>query len=189
VKISNFLLIAATVVFAIAPNATAQSCNAMLTDFQNWFQTQPNGPGNYSISFNMVTDRADGRYASYAEGGGASSASLYYHPATSVGFIYVPAYLQGTAVQYFSDRRFTTSPGTFALDPFDPARTDQIRVTINLGSTIFGSPFGQVTITLLSWGNAQSTFAPSCQNGLMYGFVGNTMFVMSLNKSFYPPIK
>jgi hypothetical protein len=189
VRISNFLLIGAAAVLAIAPNAKAQSCNPMLTDIQNWFQTQPNGPGNYSINFNMVTNRSDGKYASYSEGSAGTPGQLYYHPASNVGFFFIPAYLQGDVTQYFSDRRFTTSPGTFAIDPFDPARTDQTRVTILLGNTILGAPFGQVTITLLSWGNAQSNFIPSCQNGLMYGFVGNTMFVMSLNKSYFPPIK
>ena len=161
----------------------------MLTDIQNWFQTKPKGPGNYQIDFNMVTDRSDGKYASYSEGPGASIGHLYYYPAHISGLILFPAYLQGDVRQYFSDRRWASGPGLFAVNPFDPAHTDNTRVTINLGTSIFGIPFGQVTITLLSWGNAQSSFVPSCQNGLMYGFVGNTMFVMSLNKDFYPIIK
>jgi hypothetical protein len=179
------LLIAATIVFAITTNAKAQSCDPMLNDILNWFVTEPNGPGNYKIDFNMVTNRSDGKYASYSEGQGpiATTGELDYHPASVVGFFFVPAYLQGTVRQYFSDRRSTTSAGSLA--PFDPGRTDQTRVTINLGATILGAPLGQVTLNLLSWGNAQSTFAPSCQNGLMYGFVDNTMFVMSLNKDFF----
>jgi len=179
---------AALIALSFTPHASAQSCDSMLNDIDNWFITQPNGPGNYSIAFTMVTNRSDGKYASYSEGNSGSPAELFYHPASRVGLFWFPAYLQGTVRQYFSDRRWAPSGGLFAVNPFDPGRTDQTQVTISLGSSIFGSPEGEVTLTLLSWGNSQVSFPASCQDGLMYGFNGNTMFVMSLNKQYFPII-
>jgi hypothetical protein len=43
-------------------------------------------------------------------------------------------------------------------------------------------------LTTLSWPPPQSTsFVPSCQNGLMYGFTGNEMWLISLNELNVPP--
>jgi len=174
---------------AFAIHAPAQSCDAMLSDIVNWINTQPNGPGNYSITFTAVTNRSDGHYASYLESPTTAAGAvvpgpgkLTYHPPYTIGGWFFPAYLQGDMAQFFSDRRY--GPG----NPFDPSKTDKTRVTISLG-TYLGVQFGQVTFTLLSWGNAQSTFIPSCQNGLMYGFIDNTMVVMSLNKQYDPLVR
>ena len=186
------LFAAAFAAVAVTPQAKAQSCNAVLTDIANWFQTQPNGPGYYSVRFNMVTNRADGLYASYAEGPSGTPAEMYYHPAHTVFSLWYPPYMQGDTVQYFSDRRYPppSDPFGFAIEPFNSALTDKTRATIELGSSlILPHPhFGDVTITLLSWGNASSTFTPVCQNGVMYGFVGKTIYTMSLNKQYTPII-
>jgi hypothetical protein len=168
--------------------ASAQSCNTFLSNLESWLVNQPNGPGTYEVSFNMVTNRSDGKYASYSEGGSGTAGVLQYYPGRRIGVIWLPPYLEGDVVQYFSDRRYLPGGGIgFAWAPFNPLATDKTRVTISLNP--LGSAFGTTTITLLSWGNAQSSFTPSCQNGLMYGFIGNTMLVMSLNESYFPPIR
>jgi hypothetical protein len=190
-KIQQYLLCAAVLGGMWIPiPAQAQSCTTFLDNLENWLVTKPNGPGTYEIRFNMVTNRSDGKYASYLEGPAGTPGVLNYYPAHSVGGFLFPAYLQGTGTQYFSDRRYLPSGGVgFAWAPFASGATDQTKVTISLGNSLFGSQFGQVTITLLSWGNASSSFMPSCQNGLVYGFVDNTMVVMSLNEEYFPPIR
>jgi len=188
-RIKRYLLCAVALGGMWIPTpASAQSCTTFLDNLQTWLVTKPNGPGQYEIRFNMVTNRSDGKYASYLEGPTGTPGALNYYPAHSVGGFFFPPYLQGTMTQYFSDRRYAPSGG-FAWAPFNSAATDQTRITISLGSSIFGAQFGEVTITLLSWGNASSSFMPSCQDGLMYGFVGNTMLVMSLNEEYFPLIK
>lgn len=177
------LLLAATfAAVSLAPPAVAQSCDAMLNDFNNWFQTKPNGPGNYWISFNMVTNRADGLYVGYAEASSGGNALLQYYPAHVIGPVWFPPSLQGDTRQFFSDRRYYP-PGTIASDPFDPNNTGTTHVSIKIPT--LGTSY--VTITM-PWGYAYA-FTPSCQNGLMYGFsdVDNTIFVMSLNKLYFPP--
>jgi hypothetical protein len=190
-KIMKRLTFLATLVSlgtAFALHASAQSCDAMLNDIVNWITTQPNGPGSYTVAFTAVTNRSDGLYASYLEaptlvGTPSGSGTLTYHPPYTIGGWFFPAYLQGDMAQFFSDRRYAPYSS-----PFDPSKTDKTRVTISLG-TYLGVQFGQVTFTLLSWANAQLAFMPSCQNGLMYGFIDNTMVVMSLNKKYNPPIR
>lgn len=170
--------------------AMAQTCDAFLQDLQTWVTTQPNGPGDYRISFTMATNRTDGQYVSFSEG------QLLYHAPSSSGYFYLPAYFQGDMTQYFSDRRFDPHPVPNGFlnpwAPFNPDKTDKLRVNVSLGWSIFGSALGKTTFTLLSWGNGQSSLTPSCPaglNGLMYGTISNTMYVMSLNKAFSPLIR
>jgi hypothetical protein len=68
------LLAAAFAAVSVAPQAMAQSCDAMRSGFENWFQTQPNSRGTYWIGFNMATNRADGLYVGYSEGVGGHAA-------------------------------------------------------------------------------------------------------------------
>jgi hypothetical protein len=62
------LFAAAFVAVSGAPQAMAQSCNAMHTDVGNWFQTQPNDRWTYGISLNADTAGTDGPYIGYSEG-------------------------------------------------------------------------------------------------------------------------
>jgi hypothetical protein len=183
-----FLCVVALAAAWIPVPARAQDCTTFLSNLQTWLVTKPKGAGTYEISFNMVTNRSDGRYGSYSEGPTGTPAMLTYHPAHFIGGFWIPAYLQGEVVQYFSDRRYLPGGGIgFAWAPFDSSKTDKTLVTINLST--LGTSFGTVTLTLLSWGNAQVSFKGSCQDGLMYGFTGNTMVVMSLNEYYAPIIK
>src|SRR5215471_3033038 len=150
-----------------APQAMAQSCDAMLTDLSNWAQTIPNS----SIGFNMATNRADGLYVGYAVG------KLLYYPPVNVGWYWLPARLQGETTEYFSDRVFLYPPGSWNQAPFDPTSTGQTGISVTIPGVVSSS---NVTITM-PWG-ATYSFLPSCQNGVMYGFsdVDNTIFAMSL---------
>jgi len=62
------ILAAAFASVSVAPQALAQSCNAMLTNFENRFQTQPNDRGNPWISVHTATSGADGVYVGHPEG-------------------------------------------------------------------------------------------------------------------------
>lgn len=182
------LSVAIVAAFWMPVSASAQSCTTFLGNLQSWLVNKPNGPGTYDIAFNMVTNRSDGKYGSYSEGSTGTPGILQYYPAHFVNGLWLPPYLQGDVVQYFSDRRYLPGGGIgFPWAPFDPSATDKTRVTINLNP--LGPGFGTVTLTLLSWGNAQVSFPASCQDGLVYGFTGNTMVVMSLNEYYVPLIR
>jgi len=106
------------------------------------------------------------------------------------------ANLQGDAVRYFSDRRYSTD-GLFAAAPFNPLpswigtgfvtqpATENLHVTLSLASNpdnFFIGPFG--TVVLTSGNGPSQSFAPACQDGILYGFVTNagitTLYAMSL---------
>lgn len=61
------LAAAAFAVVSVAPQAIAQSCNAMPTNFGNRFQTQPNDRRNPRISIHTATSGADSLYVGYSE--------------------------------------------------------------------------------------------------------------------------
>src|SRR5215467_14514070 len=62
----SLLLVAATFsAVYVAPQAMAQSCNALLTNFEKQFQTQPNDRGNPWISVHTATSGADGVYVGH----------------------------------------------------------------------------------------------------------------------------
>jgi hypothetical protein len=113
---------------------------------------------------------------------------LTYHP-KAMGSL-DPPYLEGTLVQYFSARRYDpTNTGLIPWAPFNPFQVDNVGITIYLGSSPApplgsGVKLGQVTYTLYAFGNLQLTMQGICQDGLLYGFVGNSLQVMSLNEHF-----
>jgi hypothetical protein len=72
-KTQTLLLFAAAfVAVSLAPQAMAQSCNAMHADFGSWFQT-PNGRWTYGISFN-ADKGVDSAYSGNSEGAAGDSA-------------------------------------------------------------------------------------------------------------------
>jgi hypothetical protein len=194
------LCMAAVLGLWIPAPANAQSCTTFLTGINNWFLTQPKGSGTYSINFTMASNRTDGTYVSYSEGGSGTPGIPAYHPATSSGFFRTPAYLQGTLTEYFSDRRYVPPPGLgFPWAPFNPGNTDSLGVTIYLGNAAprplgNGATLGEVVLTLKSWGNASYSFQGLCTDNMLYGFLAlpptnvPNLFVASLNESFSPPI-
>lgn len=175
-----------------AGSARAQSCSTYTSSIVSKFGTIPaNSIG--TMQARLATNRSDGAYVSYGELSDTSGAQgllgpLVYHPASGiVGIDYVPPYLEGEVAQFFSDRRYTTGKGLQLFsDPFDPSKTDNLGITVWLGAETFGFPPvtlhhpGDVTFTLNSWGKGTVPFPGLCQDGMIYGFNGPTMMVLSL---------
>jgi len=122
----------------------------------------------------LTTNRSDGRYVSYAAGDLGNP--LIYVPAHWSGRVYLPPSLQGTVSQFFRDRTYDWSGSFF---PFAPTETDTLGVTIWLGTGTNIQP-GEVTFTLVSWGNAIVNFFPERCDGMVYGLSGNTGLLLSL---------
>jgi hypothetical protein len=182
-------------------SAAAQSCDTMLGAVNNFLLSNP---GDGLVHSTMVTNRADGAYASYSEMGPGigftgQPAWLFYHPAQK-GLLYTsPAYVEGTMMSYFSDRRFEPQNNqgiTAAWAPFNPNNLDRVTVRIYLThGYVPGNPPliaqainpGQVLVVLNSWGNSVLSFQGSCQNGLLSGYLQSpptnvwTQFVISVN--------
>jgi hypothetical protein len=178
-------------ILAAPAGAHAQDCTTYMQNIINNFSNIPPG-GQATMQVAMVSNRSDGRYVSYGEkpsmsGTNGSSGPLVYYPGGWTWFGYYPATLQGTLSQFFSDRRFNQN-GSFN-DPFDPANTDNLGITIFLEySYVEGVNPGEVVLTLNSWGGGQLSFQGQCQNGMINGFDGvNTEFVLSLFNQYVPP--
>jgi hypothetical protein len=117
---------------------------------------------------------------------------LTYVPGHREGATYIPPSLQSTGAmqQFFSDRTWSPSvpPGEFAPTyPFNPAATDNLGVTVWLGtgglySTTSGYEIqpGDITFILDSWGNTVVSFVPERCDGMIYGISGNTGMLLSL---------
>lgn len=175
-----------------ASSANAQSCSTYASSIVSKFGTIPaNSTG--TMQARVTTNRSDGAYVSYGELSDLSGAQgtlgpLVYHPASGiVGVDYVPPYLEGEVAQFFSDRRYTVGKGLELFsDPFDPTKTDNLGITVWLGTETFGFPPvtlhhpGDVTFTLNSWGKGTVPFPGLCQDGMIYGFNGPTMMILSL---------
>jgi hypothetical protein len=174
----------------------AQSCNATLTNLQTWVTTAPAG-WLRSIAFNLVSNRSDGTSATYSESSLGSFATLSY---ASRSLFYPFPFLTGTATQYINNNRFNTNGTPYYLTgaPFNPLpnwfgtgfqnapATQTIYVTIDLPPAAY--PDGLV---LLTPGTGPTvSFIPSCQNGILYGFVtdskGTTIYAMNLIESQVP---
>ena len=175
-------------VVTVQPVPVDTSAASFFQPYIDWMTKRPMGFGNYSIGFTMVSNQKN-EVASYAEG------ELRYVPPIGLilrGGLIDPSF-DGQGTQYFNDRQFqmpdcNQQPGTFNVapwSPFNPLATDKLKVDIDAKT-------GQVTLTLLSWGNARLTFNTVCDPvaGLIYGFApGNaaapkTMCVFSFKKLF-----
>lgn len=166
-------------------SARAQSCQALLNDLVNHASTQ-NGNDNY-IAYQMVGNREATDWAQYTTG------TLRYYPGHFVGFFYLPARFYGDGTQSFSDRIWTEPPpqgGLFGVEhPFSPYAKDKLRVSFNIGGLVInGGSYGDLTYTLLSWGNASATVTPQCQGNYMYAFLGDQMLTFTFKKVSVPPI-
>jgi hypothetical protein len=174
----------------------AQSCNATLTNLQTWITTAPAGTQRW-LGFTLASNRSDDTSATYSDGGSGALATLTYSPVYWVN-PYEPLLfpnLQGNATQYFSNNQYSTSgdPSFLGGAPFNPLAswfgtgfqnspaTQTLHVMINLPPFPYG-PLGLVTLT--SGSEPSVSFTPSCQDGILYGFVtdskGTTIYAMNL---------
>ena len=186
-KFAKSILIAT--IFAVglfAQSARAQSCQALIADLVNHASTQ-NGNDNF-VTFQMTGNREATDWAQYTTG------TLRYTPSRLVGgFYFLPAHFSGDAKQSFSDRIWTEPPpqgGLFGVEhPFSPYAKDNLRVSFNIGGLILnGGSYGDLTYTLLSWGNASATVTPQCQGNYMYAFLNDQMLTFTFKKVSTPPI-
>lgn len=183
-KFAKSILIAGLFVIGIAAqSARAQSCQALLSDLVN-HASNDTGSYNNVIEFKMVGNRGSSDWAQYATG------TLDYTPSRLVnGWFFLPARFSGQATQFFSDRLWhkPTPPGSFpdSGHPFNPDATDQLRLSFNIGGVLSlgGSSYGDLTYTLLSWGNASATVTPQCQGNYMYAFLNDQMLVFTFRKA------
>ena len=169
--------LAALVGLALPSLANAQSCSTWASNVIAQLQSNPN------MGAMIATNLSDGRYVSYAAYPKVGT-PLTHVPAHQSGFLHFPDSLQGAISQFFSDRTYDFNGG---LEPFNPAATDSLGVTIWLGYGGFYTPGvgysitpGRVTFTLYSWGNAIVSFTPERCDGMIYGLSGNEGILLSL---------
>ena len=165
--------------------ANAQSCSAWAADIVAQYESSTT-----SLGARVATNRSDGKYVSYAV---SNEYPVAFVPAHGSGASHVPASLQGVGglTQFFSDRLFEWNGGE---EPFNPAATDSLGMTIWLGNGGAYSPGlgyaikpGEVTFTLYSWGNAIVSFTPERCDGMIYGLNGNSGMLLSLFPLQPPP--
>jgi len=152
---------------SLAPHAaSAQSCQSVLQGHADWAVTKPDGPGDYTLLFAVVSNQLN-LNATYVEGG-------LHHQLSGASDVFT-----GTGKQYFSKRRH-------GLDyPFNPNQTDNVAVSLNADTS-------KATVTVA---NATYVFDLYCDHlGVLYG-TGNPqfflnlatpMFVFSLKRSVVP---
>lgn len=166
-------------------SAQAQSCQALLDDLVN-HASNDTGSNNNLIEFKMVGNREASDWTQYATG------TLDYSPGRLVnGWFFIGPRFNGQAKQYFSDRLWykPAPPGTFGTNgnPFNPDATDQLKISFNISPfTLGGASVGDLTYTLLSWGNAAATVTPQCQGNYMYAFLNDQMLVFTFKKVSQP---
>jgi hypothetical protein len=182
-KFAKSILIAT--IFAVglfAQSARAQSCQALLDDLID-HASNDTGSYNHVVDFKLTGNRGGSDWVQYATG------TLDYTPAALIGGWYFrPARFNGQATQFFSDRLWhkPTPPGSFPDfgHPFNPDATDQLRIGFNIGGFVIGGgSYGDLTYTLLSWGNASTTVTPQCQGNYMYAFLGDQMLTLTFKKT------
>jgi hypothetical protein len=144
---------------ALLPNAAyAQSCRSLVQDHINWLRAG----GNNRVEMTLASTRANNavnrtNFVSYASGDMRAVGLAVPAGAPPPSD---PEFLTADVSQAFSDRPHYHSRLSRVL-PFDPAREDRLRVSIQ--------PDGRVHIVLLSWGDGTITFNAQCLNGIIMG--------------------
>jgi len=139
----------------LTSNLFADDCSPLLNDLTNYASRTSDQVfchGSYNIvRVKMTTNRADSRFVSYAEG--ILKQSTTFHGLT------------GDSEQYFSDRIANSSHcDEWACYIDSQPFYNKAKDTLGLDITTLG----QVTFTLKSWGNGESSIQTSCSNGVMY---------------------
>ena len=121
-----------------------------------------------------------------------SVGTLRYYPPHFNGIQFLPASFASSLngiTQYFSDRRFTLTPGSFINYPFNPNNTDPLTITIS--PLAIGVPIYSIDLKSSKWG-FDDRFVPSFDvtTKILYGSVGgNTFLTVSLcNQNSQRPI-
>lgn len=142
----------------------AQSCQALLNDLIS-HASSDTFLERKEVEFKIVGIREDSSWGMYATG------VLDYTPATRSGFGITRPRFGGLGTQYFSDRTWSRrdpiNPSVEREYPFSPDATDQIKLGFWLGSNTIFFNYGDLDITLLSWGNVTFTARPECHGNYM----------------------
>ena len=170
----------------------AGNCSIMLDNLMNWAKTSSSWNDN-KIDVTMTTNVHNRKFASY------TTARLDYLPPISNGILFAPARLTGDGQTYFSDRTWDhappCTPGSLFcvqdLQPFSPDKRDKVKITLTKNLTDFTK--ANVSITLVSWGNAKVNFKAQCDNDHMYGFYtdhhGKHLYDLTFSKEQQPVIR
>lgn len=185
-KFAKTILIA-TILFAglWALPANAQSCQPLLDDLINHASASSN---NY-VDFKMTGNRGGSDWVQYTTG------TLKYSPGRFVNPFWFPPTFSGEAEQSFSDRIWYEPPApgctgfcSTPAHPFNPHAKDKLRVSFKISPLATGGNYGDLTYTLLSWGNASATVTPQCQGKYMYAFLNDQMLTITFKKGTTPII-
>jgi hypothetical protein len=162
---------------------TFAQCQSLFQGRFDWARHSVNGTDLFdrSVGFKLTSNRADGRYVSYADGtlkgrrDDRNNLSLADNDDVK---------------QLFSDRRYTgydvngcRNLTSIVLQPFPVTHSD--RLGIEIMPNPFDSATVTVTMTLRSWGNGRETFTGQCRDNMIFGFVDSsqTIFTLSLFNS------
>jgi len=164
--------------------AHAHGCTNYVANILDFLTTNPQGPGIYTFNLTMATITAFTGEVTYGQGVSGHAVVMRLVRAHSEGAILFPASLEGIVQVYSSRHRWNGNP----IHPFAPTETSLEAVTILLGplSTPEGS-YAPGTVIFKSSSSpsiAKQHFTPSCENGLMRGFMGQTEVVLSLDPAF-----
>ncbi|WP_420130038.1 hypothetical protein [Longimicrobium sp.] len=156
--------------------AIAQSCEPVATGAINWIDRRSRGPGTYWITATLVSNQPGGSVSTspgepgrahgvgttvaYAEG--RLNLVRLVTPVGATPNPGLPFVLSGTLTQLFSDR--LTTVRTTIVQPFAATHADRVQMTI--------SAQGQITLTLLSWGNTSVPLTEITCAGQMIRAVG-----------------
>ncbi len=141
----------------------AQTCDALLKDLMEHCKNSSTG----FISYQIVGLGGANYWGQYTEG------ELYYSSTQNPQRATIESLSGDNGLQYFSDR-FAPAPNTgggFNISPywFNKSNPDKLKLTISRGGLVLNNACRTpVTLTLLTCGNAKSTFCPVCKGEFMY---------------------
>jgi hypothetical protein len=167
----------------LSGQAQAGNCTVMLEDLMNWARIVP-FIGNNVVNMTMTSNLNNRKFASF------TNAKLDYNYPFYLNGLYLAAEsLSGNGSTYFSDRKWG------GVNPFNPAIQD--KVNVKLTKNPLNSSKANLSITLLSWGNAKVNFSAQCENGHLFGFKADhhgthlydLTFTKNTDKFIFPLIK
>ncbi len=163
-KFVKSILPAIVLIGVAALQGNAQSCQALINDLISHASSDTYREKK-EVEFKIAGIRQDSTWVMYTTG------FLDYTPGRWVGLEFTRPRFGGEGTQYFSDRTWfrphPTLPSTRQENPFNPDRTDRIRLDFWLGNNTAFFNYADLQITLLSWGNTFSWVRPECHGNYM----------------------
>lgn len=149
-------------------------CQAMFQQRLDWAAT------GRRVGFKLTSNRADGRYVSYAEGSLTRGERDVRGALIGLGD-------SDEVRQLFSDRKYRfqdvqrcTFLNAILNSPFNPLQPDRLKLEV-LKNPDNGGASLRVKMTLLSWGNGVETITAECRNNMVLGFNESTQTLFTLS--------